>query len=175
MANHLETHIMIRSPPPIFTFAGISLAEVATWSQEKKASRVYFDMEAIDRAINYQRLPRRFCADSWPTSSNLKCWHCDIVIGDIAPKFIPVDPSKGGSGLQCDAYGAFGSWACAIAYVDLYFSGSKRSDSRNLIATFAREIDGIDGVIHPAPPRTIMSAYCGETGITPEEYRARVH
>lgn len=166
---------MIRSPPPILTFAGISLAEVAAWSQEKKASRVYFDMEAIDRAINYQRLPRQFTgAETWPKSSNLKCWHCDNVIGDIAPKFIPVDPSKCNGALCCDAYGAFDSWACAVAYVDLYFNGSKRNDSRNLIATFARVIDDITGVIHPAPPRTIMSAYCGETGITPEEYRARV-
>lgn len=166
---------MIRSPPPIFTFAGISLAEVVAWSQEKKASRVYFDMEAIDRAINYQRLPRHFTGvDSWPKSSNLKCWHCDIVIGDIAPKFIPIDPTKCGSEIKCDAYGAFNSWACAVAYVDLHFSGSKRSDSRNLIATFARAIDGINGVIHPAPARTIMSAYCGETGITPEEYAAKV-
>lgn len=166
---------MIKSPPPIFTFTGISLAEVAAWSQEKKASRVYFDMDAIDRAINYQRLPRQFTGvDSWPRSSNLKCWHCDIVIGDIAPKFIPVDPSKRSGEMHCDAYGAFNSWSCAVAYVDTNFTGAKRSDSRNLIATFARAIDGIDSVIHPAPPRTIMSAYCGETGITPEEYVARL-
>jgi len=165
---------MIRSIPAIFTFSGISLADVIAWSQEKKTP-AYFDMAVIEKEINYQRLPRQFTGvDQWPTSSNLKCWHCDIVIGDIRPKFIPSDPTKRGNIVHCDAYGAFNSWACAVAYSDINFNGSKRADSRNLIATFAREIDGIIDIIHPAPHRTIMSAYCGESGITPEEYLAKI-
>jgi len=166
---------MIRSPPPIFTFSGISLANVVAWSQEKKASRVYFDMDVINREINYQQLPRQFTGrDTWPKSSNLKCWHCDIVIGDNVPKFIPVNAFSKGSEICCGTHGAFNSWECAVAYADINFTGAKRADSRNLITIFAREMDNIHTIIHPAPPRTIMSAYCGDTGITPEEYLARL-
>jgi hypothetical protein len=166
---------MLPSAPIIFTFWGVPLDQVKSWVEEKR-SNGYFNVQEITDVINYKSLPRRYTGrESWPKSSNLKCWHCDIVIGDVMPKFIASNPSLVAGEINCDVTGAFNTWGCVVAYIDHHYRGSKNSDARNLTAILCSQIIGSRvTIIHPAPPKSLMSQYCGEGGLTADEYLGRI-
>jgi hypothetical protein len=121
----------------------------------------------------YDRVPRRFASvETWPQSCNLRCWHCDLPIGDRPPCFVPLSLDLLGGEYCCNTLGVFNRWGCVIAYIDgAYADRAKRDHMRHLAKIFAGRMLGLAAMppyIEPAPPRTQMQCYGGEK--TADEY-----
>lgn len=114
-------------------------------------------------------LPRRFeSVASWPESSNLRCWHCDLPING-PPKFVPLTFTMANGEYICNTEGVFNRWGCAVAYIDYTFSGQKREQARQTIKIMCSKIRGEQiSYINPAPPRTLMVQYGGD--LSEDEY-----
>jgi hypothetical protein len=125
---------------------------------------------------HYTSLPKRFeSADSWPKTSNLKCWECDQVPTDY-PKFIPRDPElDAAGGMACDVYGHFCEWNCAVSFIEKEYPREQRWDSLQNLYIFEGAFSGSrKGKILRAPPKYIMQEYCGAAGITQQQYRDKI-
>jgi len=120
----------------------------------------------------YTVIPRQFTGiDSWPKTSNLKCWECDL-IPDSYPKFIPLYPCyKHDQEPTCDIYGHFDDWSCAARYIEKEFPKNKW-DMLNTLCIFEAIFSKVKkDKIPAAPHKTIMQDYCGDTGLTPSQYK----
>lgn len=136
---------------------------------ELKTSVVEITTESL-----YSPLPRRFeSLEKWPESSNLRCWHCDLVIGDHRPAFVPLSFDINLGEYQCNTLGVFNRWGCVIAYIDYTYSGQKREQARQIAKLMCSKILGRQiTYIAPAPPRTTMLPYGGE--MSESEYLASI-
>ena len=127
----------------------------------------------------YTKIPNKFTSvDSWPTSSTFKCWECDLLPLSY-PKFIPKNPTFCENGEDsCDPYGHFCEWNCAVRYVEnnSEFNTANRWDYLESIRLFESKFTGVlRQKILPSPPKTIMKQYCGDKGLTVEEYRTKIN
>lgn len=121
----------------------------------------------------YTDMPRIFTSvDKWPKSSNRKCWNCDLVPIDY-PRFIPVKLFPDGS---CETYGHFCEWNCAVRYVQHEMPKDAQWDSLRLIGLYESKFTAKPQreKIPPAPSKTIMRQYCGDGGLSEQEYRERI-
>lgn len=120
----------------------------------------------------YTEIPRQFTGvDSWPKSSNLKCWECDL-IPDSYPKFIPQYPTyKEGQEPICDVYGHFDDWACAARHIEREFPRNKWDMLSSLCIFEALFSKNKKDKIQPALAKTVMQDYCGASGLTPAQYK----
>lgn len=162
------------------------------------AGLLYRQTYTDDAACAYVALPARFTdAGEWPASSNLHCWFCDLTLPDY-PRFIPLNVettlvSAANSTHThetcvrdtcvhetcvhetCDVFGCFCSWNCAAAYAMRELPEYMRWDTLRYICVFESKFTGrLRAKVHPAPPRTLMKKYSGESGLTPQQYRARL-
>lgn len=136
------------------------------------------DLERVIPAAvrtEYTMMPRRFVGiDSWPKKSNLRCWYCGIVPTDY-PKFIAKNPCRGPMGDECDTYGHFHTWNCAQKFIETEMPAEERWDLSRALCLFEAKFTGkLRRRIVAAPPRYLMSAYCGSTGITQDEYDEKI-
>lgn len=130
-----------------------------------------------DAPAEYTEIPKRFtCVKNWPISSNLKCWSCDLLPPSY-PKFIPLNPEKGEDNRdECDTYGNFCEWNCAVEYVRKEFPPDQHWDILEDICLFESKFSGQrKEKIVPAPPKIRMAMYCGKHGLTPKEWREELH
>jgi hypothetical protein len=127
--------------------------------------------------IIYDKIPPKFTSiDTWPKSTNLKCWNCDCNFLTV-PIFIPVcietNDLKSMTG-SMDTQGNFGSWNCASRYINIHFESSKRWERHEFLKILYSVFTGDDiSDILPANPKTIMKQYGGD--ITPHEYREHLN
>jgi hypothetical protein len=150
----------------IVIFKGLKLSDV-----RESITRVDQDIaEIATQLIKYDRLPGKFTGiEQWPISSNLRCWHCDIVIGDSVPLFVPLTLNMQGDNFHCNTEGVFNKWGCVMSYIDDHYNGRKWEQTRNLVKIVASIFTGKDvRIIQPAPPRTTMEPYGGD--LSQEEY-----
>lgn len=109
----------------------------------------------------------------WPTSNNLKCWHCTNDF-DTIPLFIPtlINPSEHPDNVlgNMQTLGNFCSFPCAYSYIIEYiFQSSKWELINNLKilyeSIYRKKIDNFPKI----PPHTVQCQYGGKT--TPLEFR----
>ena len=124
----------------------------------------------------YTEIPARFTSvDTWPTFSNLKCWNCDRLPIDY-PRFIAVNPRIGPAGDECDVHGNFDEWSCAARYILREFPQEQQWDALQSLCLFESKFTGKQRArILPAPPKTEMQAYCGNSGLTMRQYGEKIH
>lgn len=125
---------------------------------------------------SYNDLPRQFTSvENWPKFSTLKCWECDQIPMSY-PKFIPINPSKDAENRDiCDVFGHFCEWNCAVSFVMKELPPDQRWDTLRYLCLFESKFTGRRREkIPPCPPKFLMKAYCGSSGITPKEWRDRL-
>lgn len=122
-----------------------------------------------------QDIPRRFCGvETWPTSSDLWCWHCGRTPTSY-PKFVPQNPKNDSGQYHCDVLGNFDEWNCVIAYIYASYKTEFVSDMISLVYIFEHEFSRERKIyIPPSPPKTEMKNYCGESGLTEKEYGDKI-
>lgn len=122
----------------------------------------------------YDSIPKEFkSVEEWPKSTNLLCWYCDrAVIG--YPRFIPKTPSISNGNDICEVIGNFDRWECAVAYAQREFSKEMYDDVATTIKIFANKFCPSIRNILPAPSKTEMKQYCGDKGLTTEEYSKKI-
>ncbi len=129
----------------------------------------------FDVEDHYKSNPQTFInADSWPVQSNCKCWFCDrtfdttpfSTVCNVIGNDVNTDPIQ----MNMDN---FCSERCVLGYIcDKYKGSYDKEDQIMLFKIFYRRLMGkeLSAGIKPSPPRTIMKCYCGENGISPEEF-----
>lgn len=128
--------------------------------------------------VMYQPIPDKFHSlDTWPRSTNLKCWRCDCTFATM-PWFIPCDMYRGRDGLlTMDTFGVFCTPNCAQAYIELVFKGDpSKFDKERYLRILVQKITG--NTVHnivPSPDKTLMEQYRGAGGITYSEYRDKIN
>lgn len=134
------------------------------------------DLNTIDEHIttnenkfSYNSIPSEFISvEEWPKYTNLLCWHCDRSVSSY-PKFIPKNPYTVNGSDRCSTLGNFDTWECAAAYTKQMFSKDASSDILKNIIIFANRFEPIKAII-PAIEKTRMKSYCGNDGLTIEQY-----
>lgn len=125
----------------------------------------------------YIALPKFFkTVEDWPQQSNLKCWHCNRT-PKSTPKFIPMQPIiTADNSTIYPVHGHFDTWNCAVAYAIYHStSASNRKDSLQLIVEVEFIFSGVKKYkIEEAPSPTEMIEYCGNGGITEDEYGEKI-
>jgi hypothetical protein len=127
--------------------------------------------------ISYTVLPTRYTGiESWPQKSNLRCWNCDL-IPLSAPRFIPVNSELALNGKKiCDRVGHFCMANCAVSYVVEHYPAHLHRHLARTIAIFEEDFDGkAHEEIYPAPPKTLMTPYRGDTGLSILQWRQLVN
>jgi hypothetical protein len=127
-----------------------------------------------ENKFKYNTIPKEFkSVEEWPKYTNLLCWHCDrTVIG--YPKFIPKNPTIINKNDTCEIIGNFDRWECAVAYAYKEFSKEVYFDTLMNIKIFATKFHPNIKTILPAPSKTLMKQYCGDSGITAEQYEEMI-
>lgn len=125
--------------------------------------------------IVYTEIPKKFTGvKSWITFSNLHCWECGLVPSGY-PRFIPLHPERSGGEDTCDVYGHFCEWNCAVAFATKEFSRERQPDILNTILLFESKFSGQrKKKIMPCPPKTEMKQYCGNKGLTVEQWKSKL-
>lgn len=131
--------------------------------------------------ITYTALPTRFTGvNTWPKTSNRKCWSCDLIpcevsawLQDAYPKFVPMNPVKVAGEDHCDAHGHFCTWNCAARHIITEFPTEQQPDLLNLVCLFESKFSGVrKEKILPARPKTTRREYAGENGVTVQQWLA---
>ncbi len=141
-------------------------------------------MEDVQRAKQpiktiYNDIPRIFKdLEQWPKSSNLKCWECSENFY-TQPLFLPLNMRTTGVSEdehEFETHGNFCSWGCLIKYVEEQYKKDKLKELIDLIKIIYRKFTGnIPIKINPAPSKTLMKQYCGNDGLSLEEFKERVN
>ena len=131
--------------------------------------------QTVESVSIFTPLPSRFTGvDTWPKTSNRLCWSCDLIPRDY-PRFIPMNMAEVDGHEVCDAYGHFNTWNCAVRYINRELQPEQRECARRRISIFEAMFSGkYKEKIVEAPNKVIMKAYCGDVGITPQQYCDRI-
>lgn len=123
----------------------------------------------------YTNIPKKFTTpESWPRVSNLKCWECDQLFHTY-PKFIPTCPEKDGDNDTAIPLGNFCEWNCAVLYVYKNYPTNQQPDILKMICLIAGKFARRRILkIMPSPNKTIMKQYCGDEGLTPQQYKESI-
>lgn len=144
----------------------------------------------------YDSIPSRYVTyDTWPKSTNLLCWGCGnkcpgmpwpIITGIVKVRVPRTNPLEFDSEYEADTeekidvsarcvYGNFCTPWCASRYINQVNDPKiKKWEARKMLADFYAEVTGKKlPDIPEAEDKTIMMQYCGPSGITPQEFRAR--
>lgn len=119
----------------------------------------------------YTEIPKRFVGVStWPIACNLRCWECSQVCHSY-PTFIPTNFTAD----ECDVYGVFDHWNCAVRHAQKEFPASRVWDTLKAICLFESKFSGrLRQKIMPAPSKVLMIEYCGKGGLTPKQFNDKI-
>jgi hypothetical protein len=126
--------------------------------------------------IHYNEIPSTFtCMQSWIKSTNLLCWHCDRSVKSI-PWFVPNEIYSDKEGKRViEPFGNFDKVNCVQAFINDHYHGTQHDMlTKNLLMLYETFMNRRVPLIKPSPPRTIMKKYCGDSGITSEEYEKMI-
>jgi len=114
--------------------------------------------------------------DPWPKKTDLRCWHCTHPF-DWSPFPLPFSFNTGASRYRISS-GIFCGPSCAKAYIgNQPHSSSNFGAVCNWIDEIARDYYGYvtktGGTVHitPAPPKELLKEYCGDKGLTIQQFR----
>jgi hypothetical protein len=141
----------------------------------KKAAHTEQSVKSEPTTV-YSELPKCFRdVPSWPKSSNLKCWACDLLF-TLYPKFVPMNPERDCDGNDiCDALGNFCQWNCVVKYIRTVFPKDQQADMERLVCIFQEKFTGRRREkIPPSPDKTERKEYCGEKGLTVKQFRDKI-
>lgn len=127
------------------------------------------------KKIAYKANPTQFTTvENWPQTSNCKCWHCDRYFESVPWCTIA---GIAGNNAECDPLitnrDNFCGDRCAYAYLIGKYKGAyQREDMIGLFKIFYRRLTQtpMPDNIRPAAPKTRMVYYCGEMGVSSDEY-----
>lgn len=119
--------------------------------------------------------------EEWPKTTRLLCWECCEKC-DSYPCFIPSCPTAWkGEGVKYKTMGVFCSWNCAMKHAHISFGETKMWEIEKHIYDIAMMFDLSEGnnmkikkIILPSPDKTIMKKYCGNGGLSIEEYKEKI-
>lgn len=114
--------------------------------------------------------------DPWPKKTELRCWHCTHYF-DWSPFPLPFSFDIGTSRYRISS-GLFCGPSCAKAYIgNQPHSSSNFGAVCNWIDEIAHDYYGYStktgGRVHitPAPPKELLKEYCGEKGLSIQQFR----
>lgn len=167
--NQVRTHNMAAR---ILVLNGITPADLRGIPLVKQ----HVDIQVEPERFRWDNIPDRFVSvESWPTSTNLLCWECDLPFSGY-PKFIPTDVEDAHSTKTCRTIGNFCRWSCAAAHVGRVIPEHYRPGVLLMMTYFESKFTGNRRYkIFPSPPKTTMMQYCGPTGITREEWNVKAN
>lgn len=125
---------------------------------------------------SFSELPAKFISwDTWPKSTNLKCWCCDRNFKNT-PIFIVDDFCYDTNGTRIiTPKGNFCTDNCAQLYINLHYQRNDRDDKTKYQLMMHKERTGEHVlIIQPAPEKTIMKDYCGSGGVTEDEFAKQI-
>jgi hypothetical protein len=137
----------------------------------------------IDSNSSYKALPKIFTdMDSWPKTADLLCWECSLGHKNV-PVFIPTQMTttinnSGEETITMTTYGHFCSFPCACKYLNNKFSREVVwGDYYHLLRMLCSLFTGIPTnkiYLSPGPDKTERREYCGESGISVQEFSKKV-
>ena len=153
-------------PPNILFLKGCFLDDcksVEDLFDQKLLTASQADVDFYTKDIKYDKIPTVFeNLDTWPKSTNIKCWVCDCVFY-TRPIFIPSSIDRDN---KMDTEGNFCFWGCAALYINLHYNTEERWEKhamlRKLFTVFTGET--IKEIV-PAIPKTEMVQYGGKKTI----------
>jgi hypothetical protein len=124
----------------------------------------------------YDSIPARFTSpETWPKSTNLKCWNCDLQFSSY-PRFIAMNPEYGPNKVEIyEVYGNFCEWNCAVRYIKEKMPPQQQNDLHRLVCIVSQKFTGRHvQKIMPSPDKTRMQPYCGDHGLSPAQFRDEI-
>lgn len=157
----------VANPSNILVFRGVYARHIDSPVESRETVLSLVERMRGTSITSRPPLPRVFTGvDSWPKMTTLKCWTCDLIPTGF-PRFIPQDPIIGGVPL-----GNFCDWPCAVDYIRCRLSKNKQWDAEKNVALVASLFAGRQIIkISASPLKTCMYEYCGDGGISPDDYR----
>lgn len=124
----------------------------------------------------YEDLPTVFTSFSaWPQRTQLHCWRCSLRIrGPPIPVITDIYRDLNGNESMTPE-GAFCWFRCAAAYIiNMYRRDGSWTNKINMLRILYNKYSGkLVNYIEPSEPPTVMKKYCGNAGITEDEYYKR--
>lgn len=131
---------------------------------------------SVPEIQHYTSIPATYTTlDKWITVTNLCCWNCDRQFKN-RPIFVPdsIYFTKNAERIM-DVNGVFCSFNCAQKYIDEKYKGPSRDDRTKFLQILFKDFYGYRApIIKPAPEKTKMKKYCGEKGVTADEYQKMI-
>jgi hypothetical protein len=172
--------------------SGITIAEVRAKLAEQQTShgqnestrkktrdRATLATPCITDFATYADIPSSFLsAHTHPRKTNLLCWHCALPF-ETVPRFIALESTRAMDGdtltFRWSIHGNFCSWSCAAAYIDDMYAQPKKYILQQNLAQVRAQFDGgrVLSVMR-APPRTSIKSYCGNSGMSQQDFVAQV-
>jgi|SRR3989344_5751968 len=156
----------------ILFLRGVFLKNLAT-PEELFETRLTAD-EPVVETIKYVALPPKFTSiDTWPKSSNLRCWSCSLTHNN-RPVFIPRTMTVDSAGnIEMDVHGHFCTFNCAAKYIDEHFLNDNVRDNKiRFLKILYNIFTGLTiRKINPAIDHTRMKQFVGDQGMGEREYR----
>lgn len=167
----------IHKLPNVLIFNSVFLADLMSNDDlfiNKYTQALDNSAKPVDTKV-YTKLPDVFTTlNNWPQNTNLACWNCDRRFKTRPHISITSIAASSGS-YKYARDGVFCSPNCVEAYHLMHFKGQELDDRKKFYRIWFRECFGKDlFVILPSPPKTIMKKYCGDTGLSDEEYGAKI-
>jgi len=153
----------------------------ALYEKRPISSHDFVECVREDSYTTYSTIPKQFTSvEEWPKMTNLKCHQCSRGFGTY-PKFIPTKPERvfrrGREEIHYIPSGNFCTWNCAISHIDETQKTQKDSkcelkDSVYRVASLFEKKSIVK--ILGSPSKTEMKQYCGEHGLTEQEYQKKI-
>jgi|SRR3989344_5798566 len=181
--NNLNTGFN-HKPIYILFLKGIKLSDLTTIEDmfdEKLMGNVCI-MERIQHnnhqddtsSILYKSNPNTFTSyKTWVKNSNCKCWECTCMFNE-SPVFIPLYIRKNDLGcIEMGVYGNFCWFNCAQKWINekCKIDGTHDDKTRMLKILYEMFTGNKIQKIVESEDKTVMKQFCGEHGITQQEYR----
>lgn len=156
----------------IVLFKGITMEDLE--DQEE----LVIDSDEIPKFYNEQ--PTTWSGEKL-LPSDLLCWSCGMHVDDKhGAAFLPIDPilintNTDEEQVQYTRHGNYCSWPCAVRDAMYKYRGGHLSDILEGIRCVFNRLNNADvRSIPPAPVKTVMSSYCGNNGMTENEYTSSI-
>ena len=137
---------------------------------------IYDQKAAVTPSVqSHTEIPSVFTsAQEWSKIfSNRLCWMCGLPPTSY-PKFIPENPRVERGEDVCTVNTHFCEWTCVARYVHREYTPDRVADVMQTVCLFESKFSGrLREVIPQALPHTLMKPYCGDSGLTPAQYREK--
>lgn len=118
----------------------------------------------------WDKLPQEYYGlDSWPTKTNLLCWHCGLSF-DSVPVFVPRE-MPASQHIFMRTHGIFCHFSCAQAYIENNYTYNECWGKTQLLKLLYEDMrQRRVKIIFPAPDKYGIVCYGGPTSI--EKFRS---